>query len=206
MTVTRKILASPLALALLVTVATTGCPKEASVDQNRLPEAVAGSDITAVVGDLVQLDGSGSSDPEGAAVEYRWSFEALPAGSSAQLNDTSVVNPSFVPDIEGTFVVRLVVHDGKDPSAPDVVSVSVTADSTGNQAPIADAGSAQNVSTGAVVSLDGSASSDADGDTLTFAWSFLQLPPGSRAAINDSRGLRWVASNRCTNGASARAT
>ena len=36
--------------------------------------------------------------------------------------------------------------------------------------PVADAGSAQTVDEGTTVTLDGSNSSDADGDTLTYAW------------------------------------
>lgn len=39
----------------------------------------------------------------------------------------------------------------------------------GNNAPIADAGPDQSVSVGAPVTLDGSASSDVDGDSLTFS-------------------------------------
>jgi hypothetical protein len=39
-----------------------------------------------------------------------------------------------------------------------------------NRAPVAEAGPAQNVSTGSTVTLDGSGSTDPDGDPLTYAW------------------------------------
>lgn len=53
--------------------------------------------------------------------------------------------------------------------------------------PIANAGPDQssNVFVGDAVVLDGSASSDADGDTLTYEWTLATVPPNSTAALSD---------------------
>jgi large repetitive protein len=48
-----------------------------------------------------------------------------------------------------------------------------------NAAPTANAGPDQNAVTGQPVTLDGSASSDPNGDVITFSWKFLSIAPGS---------------------------
>lgn len=50
-----------------------------------------------------------------------------------------------------------------------------------NAAPVANAGIAQTVAEGSMVTLDGSASSDANGDTLAYAWTLTSRPDGSTA-------------------------
>ena len=55
---------------------------------------------------------------------------------------------------------------------------------TTNSAPSAAAGPDQTVAVGDEVTLDGSGSSDTDGDALTYSWTLI-LPPGSAAALSD---------------------
>ena len=55
-----------------------------------------------------------------------------------------------------------------------------------NTAPVANAGAAQRVITGASVTLDGSGSSDADRDLLTYSWAFTSMPAGSIASLSSS--------------------
>ncbi len=61
----------------------------------------------------------------------------------------------------------------------------LTACATEVKAPTASAVTSLSVNTGAVVQLDGSASSDPAGRALAYGWAFTALPAGSRAALND---------------------
>jgi len=59
-----------------------------------------------------------------------------------------------------------------------------------NAAPIANAGADQTVHAGSVVTLDGSASSDADGSyPLRYAWTINSRPTGSLAALSDTTAV-----------------
>lgn len=70
-------------------------------------------------------------------------------------------------------------------------STSTTTTPTGtNSAPVANAGTAQSVVTSAVVALDGSASNDANGDLLTYSWSFTSKPAGSSAALSSATAAK----------------
>ncbi|MBM4065868.1 MAG: hypothetical protein FJ266_09555 [Planctomycetes bacterium] len=146
---------------------------------NSAPVANAGLDQSVYVGNTVTLDGSGSSDVDGNALSYSWSFTSRPSGSTAALNDTTSANPTFTVDKAGTYVASLIVNDGTVNSAPDTIIIS-----TINVAPVADAGVDQSVNVNDTVTLNGSGSSDADGDTITYGWSFTTKPSGSTAVLS----------------------
>lgn len=55
-----------------------------------------------------------------------------------------------------------------------------------NVAPVANPGGAQNVLISATTTLDGNGSSDANGNPLTYAWSFVSKPAGSTAVLASS--------------------
>lgn len=87
---------------------------------NRVPAANAGNDQTVQAGATVQLDGSGSSDPDHDTLTYRWT-----ASPQLTLSDATAVRPHFIPSAEGTYILTLVVSDGQLSSAPDQVAVVV---------------------------------------------------------------------------------
>lgn len=129
----------------------------ATTPTNRPPVANAGADVTALTGALVTLDGSGSSDPDGNALTYSWT---APAGVS--LANATSVKPTFTAAAKGTLTFSLVVHDGKEYSTADTVTVTVTdpLPVTSNLArSAAVTASSQNTTTGqtAAKAVDGSA-------------------------------------------------
>ncbi|MCP5443670.1 MAG: putative Ig domain-containing protein [Chromatiaceae bacterium] len=148
-------------------------------DVNEAPVADPGPDQSVFVGDTVTLDGSGSSDVDGDVLSFFWSLTP-PSGSSATLSDATLVNPTFEVDLPGTYVAQLIVNDTKVDSAPATVTIS-----TENSAPVSDPGPDQSVFVGDTVTLDGSGSSDVDGDVLSFFWS-LTPPSGSSATLSDA--------------------
>jgi len=149
---------------------------DCTVSANGRPVADAGQDQFVTVERSVKLDGTGSHDPEGDPLSYEWVFESRPEGSLAFLSNPTASRPTFTPDRSGRYVVNLMVNDGALDSDPDECVISV------NSPPKADAGPDARTAVGKFYALDGSGSSDPDGDVLSFSWS-LSLPPGSAAAL-----------------------
>jgi hypothetical protein len=133
---------------------------------NTAPTADAGADQTVASGAAVSLDGTGSTDPENDTLTYAWTQTGGPA---VTLTGANTATPSFTaPAGPATLTFDLQVCD----PAPlcDTDSVVVNVAGAGNTAPTADAGPDQTVASGAVVSLDGTGSTDPESDTLTYAW------------------------------------
>ena len=151
---------------------------------NRVPAADAGPAQTVALGLPVTLNGSKSSDPDGNPITFSWTLTSRPAGSAAVLSNPTSVNPTFVPDKHGTYTITLVVSDGTLTSAPDSVEIS-----TLNSRPLANAGPDRTGTTGGTVTLDGSASSDSDGNPLTFSWTIVTRPSGSGAALSNAAAV-----------------
>lgn len=184
---------------------------DATCKTNEAPTAIAGKAVIVQVGTTVDIDGGESSDPEGAPLNYAWAVNEAPDGSTAAVNDPTATATTFIPDLPGVYVLRLVVDDGTLPSLPEDLAIyadtepvnllpdgepctlglqcqnafcDVNACAT-NIAPVANAGLPQEVLAGDVVTLDGSASSDPEGYAIDWQWTLVSAPAGSDAALDD---------------------
>ena len=145
---------------------------------NTPPVANAGPNQSLTVLSTVQLDGSKSTDIDGNSLTYSWSFLTVPTGSKAVLSNPNAVQPTFVADVLGTYIVQLVVNDGTVNSTPSTVLIT-----NGDVPPVANPGPGQTVHQGSLVNLNGSASTDSDGQPLTYQWSLLSVPLNSTAVL-----------------------
>lgn len=65
-----------------------------------------------------------AGDADGDPLSYEWRFDEVPPGSTAWFNNPGVMNPTFVPDLPGTYVARVFVRDGSGGQASDTLVVN----------------------------------------------------------------------------------
>jgi hypothetical protein len=148
---------------------------------NTSPFVVAEDDRLVATGAPVVADAD-AGDPDGGPLTYEWRLLRRPVGSAAALDNPASPNPSFTPDVVGAYLVQVVVRDAVNLFSSDAVVYRVPAGV--NEPPVANAGSDQTVPVGAVAQLNGSASSDPENQTLTYAWQFASKPSGSVAQLS----------------------
>jgi hypothetical protein len=158
---------------------------------NQAPVARAGADQTIYLSEginRVTLDGTTSSDADGSIAKYVWTRVSGPAADLYVFGTGKTYAAHLT---KGTYVFRLTVTDNKGATASDdrVVYVQQSRTSTSpapaptpsgtNQAPVARAGADQTIylSEGVNrVTLDGTASSDADGSISKYVWTRISGP------------------------------
>ena len=116
-----------LLLLVVVVLFLAGCadlPREDEQMDNAKPVSHAEANqfiVQAVIKQTIQLDGSGSSDADGDPLKYIWSITSAPGDSTASLSDTTIVNPTFTPDVAGPYTIQLAVNDGVENSDADSI-------------------------------------------------------------------------------------
>jgi len=88
---------------------------------NNTPTANAGTDTTVYIGELVTLNGTSSSDPDGDQITYSW---MQTSGNSVTLSISTASQPTFTPTAEGTYIFTLTVTDTGGLSSSDAVTVT----------------------------------------------------------------------------------
>jgi hypothetical protein len=102
----------------------SSAPDQVAVTSGNVgPVADAGGNQVAIVGQTVFLDGSGSYDVNLDPLTYSWDMVSTPKGSFADLSDPLVVDPNFMPDIWGLYLISLVVNDGSLDSKPSNATI-----------------------------------------------------------------------------------
>lgn len=147
------------------------------------PLADAGGNRTVVEGSRVTLTGTQRGGGQGTT--FQWTQVG---GSPVALDGADSATPSFTaPLLAGmepaTLAFGLRVADGAATSASDYAVVTVVSK---NRAPVAAAGGLVEAVAGDAVTVDGTASSDPDGDALTYRWEQLAVAGEPMVAIADA--------------------
>lgn len=170
----KKLLVLILAMSVVEAVIFYSCQKEISCEgckaTNKPPVANAGRDtsITLPV-NSIQLDGSNSTDPDGAITTYLWRKISGPAFFNLKNPNTA---QSTVDSLKkGVYQFELKVTDNSGLSDLDTVTITVNDVLQFNRPPVANAGADQTITLPVnSVNLDGSKSSDPDNNIVSYLW------------------------------------
>jgi large repetitive protein len=132
-----------------------------TVNLNKAPVAVAGSDKKACTGRAVTFDGSGSKTERGETLSYDWSFGDGEGATGKTASHTYKKG--------GKYTAFLTVDDGKD--TPCSISSSTILVNV-NSMPYVNLVKVDDTCVGKKVKFDASDSKDPDGDKLTYLWNF----------------------------------
>ncbi len=132
---------------------------------NDKPTANAGADRTVTRGTEAVLQGGASADSDGRITRFAW---RQTAGTQVTLTGATTANPRFTVPLTAqpgeVLTFSLIVTDSDGARATDTVSITV------NAPPVANAGVNQIVTEGQRVTLNGTGSTDPEGNPLRFQW------------------------------------
>ena len=147
---------------------------------NAPPVANAGANQTVSINQLVTLNGTQSSDTEGASLTFQWTIVSQPVGSSIVLNGANTATPTFTPLVIGQYIFQLIVNDGQFASAPSTVVITAV---NVNRPPVLSPIGNKTVAVGNMLTFTVTAT-DPDSDPLTYSVSPLPLPANASFNAN----------------------
>ena len=133
-----------------------------------------------LVSQTLKLSARDSNDVDGDVLDYLWKITREPSNSNYDLNNYRSVDAEFVAGTIGDYEVELIVSDPDLAWASETSTIKVVA---GNQAPIANAGPDQLISTGQTAQLSAIASYDPEQEALRYQWSLIKQPHNSSAQL-----------------------
>jgi len=163
------------ALVAGAALALAACPATQII--NQAPVAFAGYDRSAVLGDMVILDGSQSYDPDGNSLGFRWWVQD-PGGARTELEAAAVVQ--YTPLAAGLYLFFLQVDDGALTSPPDLVTLRVAEIAAATQL-VARIAESKKLILRFSTELDGTPSSGPDPSALRYHWQLVDWPEAALA-------------------------
>ncbi|CED61263.1 PKD domain protein [Moritella viscosa] len=151
--------------------------------ENQSPIAIAGVNQNVKVNTKVKLDGTSSVDEDNDLITYQWNFESKPQISQATLINSNNALSEFTADAIGTYIINLIVNDGKANSRPNQVRIVVASSGT-NSPPTLNLSSDQKLNLINTAHLNANAR-DADKDKLFYLWQIIEQPTDSNPVLND---------------------
>lgn len=158
------------------------CNKD-KIGANKAPNAVIGAVASPKIGDIVELNGTKSTDPANKPLILKWVLKTKPDGSNAVLTNENFVITSFKVDKVGSYIIALTVTNSDGLSDTEEITIKII---PLGKAPVVDAGKNLSTYVGELVNLDGTASYDPDKDSLVTIWSITTKPVGSSATIENA--------------------
>ncbi len=135
----------------------------------------------------LRLDGSQSFDIDGDNLTYVWSVVSQPAGATAIFSDETAPSTDVSVNVTGDYVVGLVVQDGVGRTSPQTLFELAYDDQSGivQVAPVASTRFDHiTADIGQAPIIEPYASTDINGDVLTYDMAIIYAPNGTLATLN----------------------